>query len=221
VQIKGSKYTIFGTHQWLWKGIQKCKQYLISGSCLKFSTISSEPIWTTSWVPSVPSYRPSPKNPNSRNLQSLSISDLIVPGTRQWNEHLLYAIFDYFSADAISRLPTLQTSDSTSLWTPSCSGRFSTTSAYLAILNNDFTGNSLHSPSSFWKDIWKLQLIDHLKLFLWKIAWNILQTTMQLQSIIPALRLDTPYSLCKSGPDSTRHLFFHCHYAQVIWRLSP
>jgi hypothetical protein len=25
----------------------------------------------------------------------------------------------------------------------------------------------------------------------------------------------------KVGPDSTRYLFFHCHYARVIWRLSP
>jgi hypothetical protein len=35
------------TASWLWKGIQKCKQFLISGSCLKISTTSSDSIWTT------------------------------------------------------------------------------------------------------------------------------------------------------------------------------
>jgi hypothetical protein len=124
VQHLHKKYISYGSFfsapsspiaSWLWKGIQKCKQYLISGSCMKISTISSEPIWTTSWVPSLPSYRSSPKNPNSRNLPSFSISDLIVPGTRQWNEHLLYAIFDYFSVDAISRLPISQASNSSYL----------------------------------------------------------------------------------------------------------
>jgi hypothetical protein len=105
---------------------------------------------------------------------------------------LLYAIFDSFSADAISHLPISQTSTSGYLWTPSTSGRFTTHSAYLAILNNDFTGASLHYPSSFWKDIWRLRLTDRLQLFIWKIAWNILPTTMRLQSIIPAYRLDTP-----------------------------
>jgi hypothetical protein len=62
---------------------------------------------------------------------------------------LLYAIFDSFSADAISHLPISQTSTFGYLWTPSTSGRFTTHSAYLAILNNDFTGASLHYPSSF------------------------------------------------------------------------
>jgi hypothetical protein len=188
---------------------------------LKISTTSSESIWTMAWVPSLPSYRPSPRTPQQRNLPSLSISNLIVPGTRKWNVCLLYAIFDSISADAISRLPISQTRTSGYLWTPSTSGRFTTHSAYLAILNNDFSGASLHYPSSFWKDIWKLQLTDYLQLFLWKIAWNILPTTMRLQSIIPSYRPATPCPLCKVGPDSTRHIFFHCHYARVIWRLSP
>jgi len=108
-----------------------------------------------------------------------------------------------------------------SLDSNSCSGRFSTNSTYLAILHNDFTRASLLSPSSFWKDIWKLQLTNHLHLFLWKIAWDILPTTLRLPSIIPAYQLDTSCPLCKTGPDSIRHLFFTCHFARVFWRLSP
>jgi hypothetical protein len=104
---------------------------------------------------------------------------------------------------------------------PSCSDQFTSNLAYLAIMNNDFTGNSLLTPSSFWNDIWKLQLTDRLRFFLWKIAWDILPTTTRLLSIIPAYRPDTPCPLCKFGLDSTRHLFFHCHFARVIWRLSP
>jgi hypothetical protein len=156
------------TASWLWKGIKKCKQFLIAGSCLNISTSSFESIWSTAWVPSLPSYRPSPRSPNSKNLPPFSISDLILPGTRQWNEHLLYAIFDHFSADAISRLPISQAANPSYLWTPSLFGRFTSNSTYLAILNNDFTGTSLHSQSFFWKKIWKLQLTNRLRLFLWK-----------------------------------------------------
>jgi hypothetical protein len=46
-------------------------------------------------------------------------------------------------------------------------------------------------------------------------------TTQRLQSIIPAYHPDASCPLCKSGPDSIRHLFFHCHFARVVWRLSP
>jgi hypothetical protein len=206
---------------WLWRGIQKCKQYLVSGSCLKITTTSSEPIWSTAWVPTLPSYRPSPRHPNSRSLPSLSISDLILSGTQQWNKNLLYDIFEFSSAYAISCLPISQEVNSSYLWTPSCSGRFTTSSAYLAILNNDFTGSSLISPSAIWKNIWKLQLTDRFRLFLWKIAWDILPTTTRLQTIIPNYLPNTLCPLCKSGPDSVRHLFFHCHFARINWRLSP
>jgi ribonuclease HI len=185
------------------------------------SSASSESIWTTAWVPSLPSYRPSPKNPATKNLPPLAMSDLLLPDTRRWNEHLLYALFDQVLADAICRLPISEEFTPRYLWTPSCSGRFTTNSVYFAILNNDFTGASLLSPSLFWKDIWKLQLTDRLCLFLWKIAWDILPMTSRLQSILPAYQLNASCLLCKTGPDSIRHLFFHCPFARVIWRLSP
>jgi hypothetical protein len=131
----------------------------------------------------------------------------------QWNQHFLYVIFDHFFVDAISHLPISQAANPSYLWAPSCSSRFTTNSAYLAILNDEFTWTSFHSPSSIWKDIWKLQLTDRLRLFLWKIDWDILPTKLRLESIIPAYRPDTPCLLCKTGPYSIRHLFFHCHYA--------
>jgi len=44
---------------------------------------------------------------------------------------------------------------------------------------------------------------------------------VRLQSIIPEYRPGFLCPLCKSGPDSLRHLFFQCHFARVVWRLSP
>jgi len=122
---------------------------------------------------------------------------------------------------AVGKLPISEASTKSYLWTSSCSGRFTTSSAYLSILNNDFTGSHLCPSSTFWRDIWKLQLTDRLRIFIWKIAWNIFPTTQRLQSIIPAYHPDASCPLCKSGPDSIRHLFFHCHFARVVWRLSP
>lgn len=88
-------------------------------------------------------------------------------------------------------------------------------------MNNDFTGSPPLPPSSFWKDIWKLQITDRLRIFLWKIAWDILPTTSWLHSIIPTYHPDTSCPLCMTGPDSLKHVFFHCHFARVVWRLYP
>jgi hypothetical protein len=38
------------TASWIWKGLQKCKEFLIAGSCLHVTMNSSDCIWTTSWV---------------------------------------------------------------------------------------------------------------------------------------------------------------------------
>ncbi|XP_062152043.1 uncharacterized protein LOC133860458 [Alnus glutinosa] len=124
---------------------------------------------------------------------------------RCWNKRLLSDLFDPVSAMAVCRLPISDASQKGYLWIPSTSGRFSTSSAYLSILTNDFTGSHLSPLSSFWRDIWKLQLTDRLRIFIWKIAWNIFPTTLRLQSVIPTYRPDASCPLCQGGPDSIRH----------------
>jgi hypothetical protein len=56
---------------WLWKGIQKVKPFLLAGACLKVNRSSSSPIWTSNWVPTLPSFKPRPKFPYNRNLHRL------------------------------------------------------------------------------------------------------------------------------------------------------
>jgi hypothetical protein len=42
---------------WFWKGIRMCKSLLQSGSCFQVAVNSDFPIWTTSWVPTLPHYK--------------------------------------------------------------------------------------------------------------------------------------------------------------------
>jgi hypothetical protein len=80
------------------------------------------------------------------------------------------------------------------------------------------------SPSSsffsspFWKSNWKLNLNDRLRLFLWKIPWNILPTKERLGHLFPISNTHCP--LCKVADDSFTHLFFECFYTRVVWHLS-
>jgi hypothetical protein len=77
-------------------------------------------------------------------------------------------------------------------------------------------------PSSqpFWKKLWKLNLNDRLRLFLWKIAWNILPTTSRINSILPLPNRQPECPLCKIAYDSLHHLFFNCIFARFVWRHS-
>jgi hypothetical protein len=85
----------------IWKGILKSKPLLQAHACLQVSTTSHVPIWTSSWIPSIPSFKPSPKYPNNFHQPSLFISDLIVADTSQWNPSVVNSVFDDISAREI------------------------------------------------------------------------------------------------------------------------
>ena len=58
------------TTSWLWKGIQKIKPIIFTGACLRVSRSSSSPIWSSNWVPTIPTFKPGPKYSLNRNLPS-------------------------------------------------------------------------------------------------------------------------------------------------------
>jgi hypothetical protein len=106
------------------------------------------------------------------------------------------------------------------LWTPSASGNFSTSSTYSLISNPRVSSYPSPLDSNSWKHLWKLKLNVGLKLFLWKIAWDIIPTKARLKSIFPISLAVSFCPLCKVEEDSLPHLFFKCCFARIAWRSS-
>jgi len=204
----------------IWNGIQKNKPLLLANACLQVSTTSHLPIWTTSWIPFIPFFKPSPKFPNNLNQPSLLISDLISSDTLQWIPTVVHSIFDNFGAREILKRRILNDPNPHYIWTPSSSSKFSISSGYLTLIQSNLPVCSPTVSMGFWKSIQKLNLNDRLRNFLWKIAWNILPTMAQLNAIFPSY-ISTECPLCKSALDSLQHLFFNCTFAQVVWHNSP
>jgi hypothetical protein len=193
------------------------KPIISVGVCLKVSQFSSASIWSTNWVPSIPSFKPRPKYPSNRNFQSLQIKDLIDPILYGWKPAALFSQFDPFSAQEILKTRISLDQDPTYLWTASTSGRFSVSSAYNLIASNPIISNSI--TLQLWNSLWKLNLNDRLRLFLWKIAWNILPTQERPGQLFH-INSDISCPLCKVADDSLQHLLFNCIFARVVWRHS-
>jgi hypothetical protein len=139
------------TASWLWKGIQKIKPIISARACLRVSRLSSSPIWTSNWVPTIPSFKPKPKFPLNRNFPSLQIMDLINIGSLSWKSSSIHALFDSTLANEILKL-RISTDPSTQfIWTPSTSGHFSISSVYSLITASSTSSSSVSSP--FWKSI--------------------------------------------------------------------
>lgn len=73
----------------IWKGILKSKSLLSSNAYLQVSKFSNLPIWTTSWILTLPSFKPIPKHPFNQSMPSLLISDQIHPVSLNWRTPLI------------------------------------------------------------------------------------------------------------------------------------
>jgi hypothetical protein len=205
---------------WLWKGLLKARNLLSKGLCHRIHSNSSLPIWDSPWIPSLPSFVPSPRPPSSSPLSHILVKDLFTP-TLSWNLPLLSSLFDQISIREILKLPIPAVQPSSPfLWTPSSNGLFSTKSAYSLLCQS--RSSTPPSPLSIpsWKHLWKLDLCDRLKLFLWKITWNLVPTKSRLNSVFHIPSDESVCPLCRSDLDSLSHLFFSCIFARIAWKES-
>jgi hypothetical protein len=129
---------------------------------------------------------------------------------------MLMSIFYAPSVKEIQKIPI----SSVPSWTPSANGNFST-SFGLKLINNPIVASSLAPlEPHVWKLLWKLKLNARLKLFLWKIAWDIFSSKARISLILQIPPSDSLCPLCKSEIDSLHHLIFRCIFARVAWRQS-
>jgi hypothetical protein len=205
---------------WFWKGVIQTRNLISQGACYKILRNSSLPIWTSPWVPSLPSFRPSPRNLSLPCSSHFLVRDLFTPSW-DWNLSLLSSLFDQTSIREILKIKILPCSETEFLWTPSSNGCFSSASAFKLLSSSRSLSIIAHPSlsSTSWKHLWKLKLSDRLKLFLWKIAWDIIPTKARLNRIFP-IPSNLICPLCSSEEDSLMHLFFRCTFARIAWRSS-
>jgi hypothetical protein len=149
----------------------------------------------------------------------LVVSDLITSNA-SWNTPLLHSLFSPQICREIQKIHISPSPCPDYLWTPSSSGKFTTSSAYSLISSSRVSSYDPPLDSNSWKHLWKLKLNARLKLFLWKIAWDIIPTKARLKAIFPIAPDLSLCPLCKSEEDSLPHLFFKCCFARVAWRSS-
>jgi hypothetical protein len=133
---------------------------------------------------------------------------------------MLEQLFDTNSVRAIQKIRIAPSTTDLYLWTPSTNGLFSTKTAYKIISNLRSSSAFSLFPPTIWNSLWKLNLTDRLKLFLWKIAWDIIPSKIRINDVFPIPIADLVCTLCNVEEDSLNHLFFRCAFARIAWRSS-
>ena len=217
--------TSLSSSLWLWKGIQKTISFISMGACNRIHSSSSLPIWSSTWIPTLPFFTPTPSPHLTQPLPNFLVSDLFTIDQIQispvQNLPLLQHLFDFVTIREILKIHFASASEEKCIWTPSLNGLFLTKSAYKLISGQSTIADTGLLSTKNWKHLWKLNLNDRLKLFLWKIAWDIVPSKCRFNAVFSISQANQVCPLCDVEEDSLSHLFFRCFFVRITWRLSP
>jgi hypothetical protein len=192
--------------------------FLSSGACFIPHFNSQLSIWYSPWIPTLLNFIHEPCLPSFCSSYPLVIADLIHSSSLTWRQSLLQFLFPTSTISEIMKIRLQPLFDSI-LWTPYTTCIFFTKSAHHHLFS--FVPSSpSHLSKVCWKALWKLNLNHRLKVFLWKMVWNIIPTKVRISFSIPNSNCDTTCSMGSYPMDSLYHLFFTCPIARIVWRQS-
>ena len=156
-------------------------------------------IWSDPWIPRDISRRIiTPR----RGSLLRTVAELINPITGTWDEQLVKETFWDEDANIILALPISQDIDDFPAWHPDPKGVFSVKSAYtLGIRIRDHHNGADASTSNGeascfdWKRVWRMNVANKVKVFVWQLAHNSLQVKKNIAR--RGVKLDTLCPICQ------------------------
>lgn len=201
----------------VWQGIKHGLELLKSGYIWRLGNGKSVDIWIHNWLPRG-NLRVSGKAAPTRIRR---VSDLLMPGQREWNAQLINHIFYPHDAETILNLK-LPASDGEDViaWQGEKSGNFTVRSAYRLALDMTMpstTGESSGSPQGDRKlndVIWKANVPPKVRVFGWKLATNSLAVQVLRSWRIGKGR--PTCSICGREEETNFHAVMNCTKARAL-----
>ncbi|KAL0017269.1 hypothetical protein SO802_004338 [Lithocarpus litseifolius] len=149
-----------------------------------------------------------------------TVDTLIDAQTGWWNTHLIDLCFYSPEAALIKSLPLCTVPQPDILiWPKENSGIYSVKSGYKCLM--DFATLDIVRPTvsvaqkTFWKNIWKLNIPEKIKHFLWRSCTNSLPSKENLKK--RAIPIDPTCHLCSRETESVLHALWGCEKVQTVW----
>jgi ribonuclease HI len=210
-----------GGISYTWRSILKGLNLLKEGIIWRIGDGKTVNIWTDPWIP-----RNNLRRVITPRRGSLlqKVADLINPVTGLWDEVLVRDIFWEEDANIILAMPLYEGMDDWPAWHPDPKGFFSVKSAYALgtrvrdNLNCVDASTSISMPTSFeWKKIWRMNVANKVKVFVWQLAHNSLQVKQNIAR--RGIKLDTVCPMCHRFDEDAGHLFLKCKNIRLCWLL--
>ncbi|XP_074283776.1 uncharacterized protein LOC141608313 [Silene latifolia] len=203
----------YSAASYAWKGVVKTSFLLRDGIAWKFGNGKSIDLKSDAWIlGNKPSFKA------QRQPQSVTFDDLLLDSTH-WNTKVIFQLFNKISAKAICTLELPhQPMDDYIYWKSTEDGRYSSRSGYSFLLEKcslPFSSGSRLCSDFQWDLLWKIPCQPHIKIFLWKMAHQILPTSDVL--IRRGLVINPACCFCHLNSESMGHLFRDCEVTKRVW----
>lgn len=204
---------------YVWRSLLWAKDTLVGGTFWKIGKGNKVDIHKDNWIPDLRKGRIHSSNPREERAMVKGFFN----NREEWDVMRLATICHPHELEAIRKIHLLGTDrEDRCYWILERKGHYTVKSVYWSLYNKfhytDDTSraSSSNSRSSIWDKIWNLQVPPKTKLFIWKVAHDIIgaEANLHLHHISVNLRC----ILCGFHWASTTHVLFFCQGIKRAWK---
>ncbi|XP_042974832.1 uncharacterized protein LOC122306468 [Carya illinoinensis] len=201
-----------------WRSLHAGLSLLKEGLLWRIGDGKQVRIWEDRWLPRPHFLAPRIEAgaPTQRNV----VADLINPSLRTWNDHSLHEMFTQQDIEVIKTVPiTLGSRGDRLIWGCTQNGLFSVKSGYH--LHQEIHANPEAGPSKpkdqseLWKGVWKLQVPNGVKVFIWRACNEGLPTLANLKR--RKIVAESTCPICGRVEETADHALWSCSAARDVW----
>ena len=200
-----------------WRTIMSARELIMKGSKWRIGYGEKVRIWHDNWIPSKGSTIVQSRTGTLQ--QDAYVSALIDQDTKQWNRDSVFSNFNSFESRLIVSIPlSCRLLEDSLVWFGEKDGKYSVRSAYhlLGDERKNRLPRSSHGPhEKLWKEIWRVNLPNRVKNFIWRLSKNILPIRANLCK--KGIKIEPLCPMCNSATETVQHLFMECNFSKLNW----
>ena len=173
-------------------------------------------VWDDPWLSLSKQERP--MGPPTEASATLSVLDLLLPGTSEWDVDRVRLVLPEYETKIRSITLSIMGTPEKLVWLGTKDGIYTAKSGYYAVSVELENGNPQDADFDWKKNVWNLDCAPKVKHFAWKLLKRAIPVGERLQE--RHLDVDPKCKRCEHN-ESILHLLFHCQYAQEVWQLAP